>query len=289
MHIRKCLEDICMCADFEIIIVDNNSTDKTKEIINKEFENIILVSNSENIGFGGGNNLGLKMALSKNADYVLLLNQDTYITIENVNFLVAKMYLNKSYGIISPMHFISNGKIQSSFEYHIKRNQELIGHFYSDSIKNKLYEVTFINAAIWLISKECLMEVGGFNPSFFHYGEDDNYCDRVLYHGFKIGVYPLAMAYHYNVNNYLDFFNTNLSSILLVKFIVKYSNPIFNKSYYLELVWIIVKLFYYFFMDKNLFKINFEYFKSLKLLDLGKINENRIISKTKKLAFLSIF
>ena len=59
-----------------------------------------------------------------------------------------------------------------------------------------VYDLPFVNAAGWLISKECLMTVGGFDPMFFHYGEDDNYCQRVLFHEFKIGVLPNALMVH---------------------------------------------------------------------------------------------
>jgi GT2 family glycosyltransferase len=60
----------------------------------------------------------------------------------------------------------------------------------------EVYEVPFVNAAGWLLSKKCLETVGGFDPVFFHYGEDDNYCQRVLFHGLKIGVTPQTFLKH---------------------------------------------------------------------------------------------
>jgi GT2 family glycosyltransferase len=72
--------------------------------------------------------------------------------------------------------------------------------FYSDHVLGRqlqdVYDVPFVNAAGWLLSKTCLMTVGGFDPIFFHYGEDDNYCQRVSYHGFKIGVLPSTYMVH---------------------------------------------------------------------------------------------
>jgi len=57
-------------------------------------------------------------------------------------------------------------------------------------------KVPFVNAVAWLISRECLETIGGFDPLFFHYGEDDNYSQRVIYHGFKIGVLLKVFVIH---------------------------------------------------------------------------------------------
>ena len=59
-----------------------------------------------------------------------------------------------------------------------------------------LYLFKYVNCAAWLVSKECIRKVGGFDPLFFHYGEDENYCQRVHYHGYKIGVSTIAKIRH---------------------------------------------------------------------------------------------
>src|SRR5690606_3487544 len=77
---------------------------------------------------------------------------------------------------------------------------EIKGQFFSDFVlKNPIppvYEIPFVNAAAWMLSRKCIENIGGFDPLFFHYGEDDNYCQRVLYHGFKIGVLPKVYVIH---------------------------------------------------------------------------------------------
>ena len=60
----------------------------------------------------------------------------------------------------------------------------------------EVYEVPFVMAAHWLISRDCLRATGGFSPTFAHYGEDDNYIQRAIYHGYKIGYSPKALAVH---------------------------------------------------------------------------------------------
>jgi len=59
-----------------------------------------------------------------------------------------------------------------------------------------IHDVSFVMAAFWLISADCLMKVGIFDPIFFHYGEDGDYLSRVRFHGFKIGVVMDSIAYH---------------------------------------------------------------------------------------------
>jgi GT2 family glycosyltransferase len=59
-----------------------------------------------------------------------------------------------------------------------------------------IYEIEFVNAAAWLISAECIRTVGFFEPLFFLYGEDNNYLQRVTYHGLKIGIAPQSRIYH---------------------------------------------------------------------------------------------
>ena len=72
-------------------------------------------------------------------------------------------------------------------------------NFLSDLCLNKvsdIYETKFVNAAAWMISRKCLEMIGGFDPLFFHYGEDYNYCQRVQYHGLKVGIVPSSSIYH---------------------------------------------------------------------------------------------
>jgi GT2 family glycosyltransferase len=80
------------------------------------------------------------------------------------------------------MHYSADETIlDSSFNTYYNNNETEI-----DS--NSIRIVPFVNAAAWLVSKECLQKAGYFEPVFNHYGEDRNFCDRVHYHKFKIGI-----------------------------------------------------------------------------------------------------
>ncbi|MBD0332102.1 MAG: glycosyltransferase family 2 protein [Chitinophagaceae bacterium] len=198
--IEKCLN--CVAASTypcKIIIVDNASADNTLSIIRKNFFDIQLFTNAENLGFGAANNIGIQEALSQGADYIFLLNQDVYVfpdTIEKVVDIAGK---NVEFGIISPVQLNGSGEELDYFfkQYllkHCSREQVEIIELRKSSVS--LIPVRFVNAAAWLLSRECVKKVGLFHPVFFHYGEDNNYCARAQYYGFKAGVYTNAFVCH---------------------------------------------------------------------------------------------
>ena len=173
----------------DIIVVDNASTDNSISLL-KEYKNIQLVQNKTNLGFGKANNIGIDITLKNGADAVFLLNQDTWIFENTITNLAEKLFENPNLGILSPMHFSADERIlDSSFNTYFDRSQTEID---SKSIRI----VPFVNAAAWLVSKECFQKTGYFEPVFSHYGEDRNFCDRVNYHGFEIGIVKNAAICH---------------------------------------------------------------------------------------------
>jgi GT2 family glycosyltransferase len=173
----------------DIIIVDNASTDETINII-KEYSAIELIQNKNNLGFGKANNIGIDLALKKGADAIFLLNQDTWIFENTISNLAEVLFENSNLGIVSPLHFSAEESIlDENFNTYYNR-------FNKEEDSESLRIVPFVNAAAWLVSKKCLSKTGYFDPIFNHYGEDRNYCERVKYHGFKIGVAKKAAICH---------------------------------------------------------------------------------------------
>jgi GT2 family glycosyltransferase len=182
-----------------IIIVDNGSTDGTQELILEKYNKYVhLIDTKLNLGFGRANNFGIKYAIDRHADYVFLLNQDAWVNKDTLANLVEIANKNTGFGIISPIHLNGKGdKLDVNFSHYAAPFS--CPDFYSDLCFYRfrdLYPCNFVNAAAWLISKECIRKVGGFNPNFFMYGEDDEYVERVKFHNFKIGIVPLAYIYH---------------------------------------------------------------------------------------------
>ena len=188
--IEKCINSLLHSVyPIDIIVIDNCSTDDSVELL-KQFPQIHLIQSQENLGFGKANNIGIDYALKNKADYVFLLNQDTWIFDDTILNLVAVAQNNPSFGVVSPMHFSGDEKtLDEGFETYFNRKTEV-------NSNKKIVNVPFVNAAAWLVSSACLQKLGGFEPLFGHYGEDRNYCDRVMYHQFQIVIAENAKICH---------------------------------------------------------------------------------------------
>lgn len=186
---------------YETIVIDNNSQDDTVQFIEKNYPEIILLKEDKNHGFGKANNIGINIAIEKNADYVFLLNQDAWIEKDTIKNLLSVITKNENIGIASPIHLNGSGKaLDKLFSTYIApklSNDPCL--FMSDAYTHKLakhYEVDFVNAAAWMLSKECIKKVGFFDSLFYHYGEDVNYCQRLKFHDFKLTIVPGSNIYH---------------------------------------------------------------------------------------------
>jgi GT2 family glycosyltransferase len=186
----------------DIFVVDNGSTDGTIDFLQDLADNGIVcefMKNSANLGFGAANNLGLNYAVNKGYDYVYLLNQDAWVFENTVSALMDLHRKNPEYGILSPFQLEGNeSHIDANFrrivcDYH--SNAHILDDVYFGR-KQEIYAVPWVMAAHWLIPIDCIKKVGGFSPTFYHYGEDDNYTNRVTYHGLKIGICPKVTAVH---------------------------------------------------------------------------------------------
>ena len=203
--IESCINSVLKCSKgVKVIVVDNASTDGTTNFVRNKFKSVLLIESKQNIGFGQANNLGLSYALKEECDYAFLLNQDALIQPDTLQSLVEVSKSNPEYGIISPIHLNATGNyLDSSFLHYIRMKEGRL--FLEDCILNKtkreIYELKMINAAAWLLPVKTINIVGGFSPLFFLYGEDDNYCQRVLYHNLKIGFTPESFIQHDSQNN----------------------------------------------------------------------------------------
>lgn len=183
------------------IVVDNGSADGTQEYITTNFPEVDFIQSEKNLGFGKSNNIGIEKAYKKGADFFYLMNQDAWIYEDSIEKLleVYNSYPNKKeIGILSPMHIDGTEKNLDIFlDKYIAHNFEtrIISDLYFKSVK-PFYEVNFINAAHWLLPKETIEKIGGFNPYFFHYGEDLEYVNRILFHQKKTLLVPGSKVVH---------------------------------------------------------------------------------------------
>jgi len=198
--IQQCLDSLRSSTySVHTLVVDNGSTDNTVLFIRSHYPEVEVVQSEKNLGFGQANNVGLRMALEQKYDYVFLLNQDAYVYPDMFQQLldVATQPDNEQYAILSPLHVHGN-RVTLDGQY-----KDYIGGVSSSIVEDMclskvkdVYPVDCVPAAGWLLPIKTIQTIGGFDPIFFHYGEDEQYAQRVLFHKGKIGVVPSAKMIH---------------------------------------------------------------------------------------------
>ena len=185
----------------DIITIDNGSTDGTPSYLKANFPEVELVENSSNLGFGKANNIGLQKALDEGYDYAYLLNQDAWVMPDTFARLVGISQQHPDFGILSPMQLKADGQhLDDKFAINVIGTHQHTRPLLTEDLyfhrQEGAYEVTFVMAAHWFITRRCFEQVGGFSPTFYHYGEDDNYLNRTRYWKFRIGICPEVQAVH---------------------------------------------------------------------------------------------
>jgi GT2 family glycosyltransferase len=283
--IEKCIKSIYNNHCNNIIIVDNYSTDGTIEFINKNFPDVKLVELKKNNGFGAANNIGIKLAIESGCSYVFLLNQDAYLEKGSLSILLKTIRQRSNIGIISPIHLNgSKTAFDRNFSYTLSNisDHALLNDLYFGRL-NELYNVPFVNAAAWLISKKCINRVGFFDSVFFHYGEDDNYCHRVKYHGFEIAINTQAIVLHdredRNGNIRPEYFKDQYIRSKLIDFCNPFNNANYEISKFLkhqriEIVKSIIKLD---FKKLKEAERKYNFIRSKRAEILNSYNKNKVI------------
>ncbi|MBR5724922.1 MAG: glycosyltransferase family 2 protein [Bacteroidales bacterium] len=191
--VKKCLKSVEKSSlPADVLLVDNGSTDDTLALVRKEFPLTRIIETGENLGFGAANNRGLRIAHDECYDFAYLLNQDAWLEKDTLEKLVAAH--KPEWGILSPMQLDARGRRDKRFDKKCgKYIDAALGGYHNDKL---VVEVPFVMAAHWLVSRRAIGTVGGFSPAFRQYGEDDNWIDRLHYHGLHCGVVPAANAVH---------------------------------------------------------------------------------------------
>ncbi len=200
-------EDTLMCVrslqninynNYRIIIVDNGSND-AKTLRNDVFLNEAakIIYAEENNGFSAGNNIGISYAQKHNADYVLLLNNDTVVSRDFLDALIKCAEHNTDAGIVTGRIYYYSKPDQlwySGGEYN--RMNGFTNQILFDENILEEQEITFASGCLMLISGNCMNTVGELDDKFFLYSEDTDYCCRVVNEGFKIIWTPQCRIFH---------------------------------------------------------------------------------------------
>lgn len=187
--------------NFSVILVDNASSDGTVEYVKDKFPSVKIIANSENLRFAGGNNVGIKYALERNADYVLLLNNDTEVAPDFLPELVRAAENDKSIGIAGPkiyyyegnkMIWFAGGKVEfwKGWISHIGIREPDYGQY------DFAREVDYITGCCMLVKREVIEKIGKLDESFFIYGEDADWSLRASRAGYSLVYVPSSIIWH---------------------------------------------------------------------------------------------
>lgn len=208
----QCLDSIySIKEDFEIIVVDNASSDDSVSLIRQHYPKVLVISNNKNIGFATANNQGVKKA---KGDYILLLNPDTLIPKNTLSRMLKFMEENPMVGmttckVILPTDILDdachrgfptpwNAFCQfSGLSYLFPKSLLFNGYHLGYRNMDRVHEIDSCAGAFMLIRREAGEKIGWFDEDFFWYGEDLDFCFRVKKSGWKVMYIPDVKIIHY--------------------------------------------------------------------------------------------
>ncbi|EKE15629.1 MAG: glycosyl transferase family protein [uncultured bacterium] len=200
-----CLDSIYRSSypNLEIIVIDNNSKDGSFEQAKEKFQKFHFIKNSQNLGFGAGNNVAIRFALEKMADYVFLLNNDALVEKDAIDKLVNEAEKNPRNGILSPLILSGNKKDVWFAGGKILWNKMRTIHLYK-TLSSNPYPTEYISGCAMLIRQKVFEEIGLFDEQFFLYYEDADLSIRACRHNFSLLMVPQAIAYHFEKSEQLN-------------------------------------------------------------------------------------
>lgn len=200
----ECLESIKKIdyPKHKIFLVDNGSSDdsvlKLRALPNPNFK---LIETGKNLGFSGGNNVGIQKALKEGVDYILLLNNDTMVKSDFLTELVRVGDSDKSIGIVGPKIYYSSEPTRIWFnggDFTWLGGGRHLQHDEIDSDPGEAMpsETEFMTGCALLIKSRVAKEIGPMEERFFLYYEDTEWSLRARKAGYKVMRAPLAKIYH---------------------------------------------------------------------------------------------
>lgn len=204
-NLQECIDSLLQqtYSNFEILFIDNNSSDKSVKFIKDLYPKLRVIENKSNLGYAAGNNIGMEIAFSDDADLCLLLNTDTKTDkkmLQNLveSYLSAKKNDNKI-GLFQPTILLYDEPDKINTQGNAIH---YLGYGYCKDL-NKTYvpkntdkEIISVSGTAMLVSKDYYTDVGGLDESFFMYNEDQDLSWRGLLLGYKHYLSVKAIVYH---------------------------------------------------------------------------------------------
>ena len=193
----QCLNALkeCIYPQLSLIIVDNGSTDDSVARIRSAHPDVLVLESGTNLGFAGGNNIGIRYALMHGADYVWLLNNDTNPASDAVSALVAKALSDERLGAVASICYFADAPsvVQA---WAGSRVNLWIGYGRLCTEPHDDDWLHSLNGTSMLIARTALRDVGLLDEGFFLYWEDTDFSLRLRKKGWRIAAAPESRVLH---------------------------------------------------------------------------------------------
>jgi GT2 family glycosyltransferase len=232
-------------SNLEIILVDNGSMDYKESLFTSDGNKIKNIRSEKNLGFAGGNNLGIRHATGK---YLFLVNNDTEFTPGLIETLVKSLDENPRIGIISPKinYYDEQNTVQyagfTEMNFYTCRNR-CIGQFEKDNGRydNIVSKTGYVHGAAMMVRADILDTTGLMADNFFLYFEEMDWCELIKKSGYEIWLNTQALIYHkeslsVGKNSALKEFFMNRNRILFIRRNATLAQRIFFYCYFVIFV-----------------------------------------------------
>jgi len=187
--------------NYNVIIVDNGSQDDSIIAIKQKFPNVHLIATGENLGYAGGNNVGIQYALDNNADYILVLNNDTIVAPDLIDLLTQaaeKHPDTAAFGPVvceldNPEIIWTAGEFFTDIVSPISVKQ---GESISSIVDQNPLDTQWVNGAAFFVKANIFRRIGLFDEKFFLTYEESDWCCRAQNKGYNCLVIPSAFIWH---------------------------------------------------------------------------------------------
>lgn len=196
----RSLQDLAY-SNFEVVVVDNASVDGSVTALGVEFPDLAVVRNTKNLGYAEGNNVGVRYALSRDADYVLLLNNDTVVDKDLLHELVRVATSYPGAGLVGPKIYDYGEPTTiwfagASIDWSTGDSPHLGLGEYDAGQFNRVIAVDRLTGCAMMVGREVFERVGLFDPRYFLYYEDVDLCVRAAKAGYKSYCVQTAKVWH---------------------------------------------------------------------------------------------
>lgn len=190
------------CPACDVLVVDNGSIDDSVALVRAGFPTLPILETSANLGYAGGNNVGIRQALAAGAEAICILNNDIMVEEDFLTPLLTTLYEHPEIGIVTPLvgqrnHGNSVWALGSTINW---RTAEVTRQFVGEPIdgwrQKEPFEVDVASGAAMLVRAEVFQKVGFMDEDFFLYFEETDWCTYARQAGYRILAVPKSLVWH---------------------------------------------------------------------------------------------